>query len=190
MSLFILLELSMCWQFTVAIFTILGATVTAIYTAITYGIFKQNKNVNQFSVYLALRNNLTSDVFTYTAHYAKKAKLIVDRSNSINSPGYKTEHDSFEINLVNFKRDVLDNIEDLAIFWDRGILSSDLIDAGYGYSILYIGANQTVREIIKELLIERETCNGFGRLYIKIHSALNDKEKGNYPPTLIDKLKV
>lgn len=190
MNLFILLELSMCWQKTVAVFTIVGATVTAIYTGITYGIFKQNKNATQFSAYLSLRNNLTSDVFSYTAHYAKTGKLIINLSNSINSPGFKIEHDSFEINLINLKRDVLDNIEDLAIFWDRKMLSSDLIDAGYGYNILYIGSNKVVRDIIVELSKERDICNGFDRLYVKIHSDLNDKEKANYPSTLIEKPKV
>jgi hypothetical protein len=181
----VLLDISEKWTVISSVSTIAVFIVTTLYTIITFSIFRQNKNANQLSAYLALKKDLTTDTFVFSAGYCRNNKFKIDESNTvIEECGYKLDNGEFIINFITFKREVLDHIEDLALFEEKNLLSLDLIDAGYGYSLLHIGSNDEVRKMILSLKNQGRVYNGFGSLYSKIFKTLNAKERNNYKPTL------
>jgi hypothetical protein len=164
--------------------TIVACIVGAIYTAITFSILKQNSKANALSAYLALKKDLTSDIFLLVSEHAFKNTLEI--SDFVTSPlGYEINAEVLKIERRKLIRDVLNNIEDLALFHEKEILEIDIIDSGYGYDILFIGNNFA----IKSLLNGYNTINvyrGFDKIYTKIYNRLSKEEKNSYSPYLFE----
>jgi hypothetical protein len=96
---------------------------------------------------------------------------------------YLVENNQLKIRQSILTAKVLNNIEDLSIFYEKGILKLSTIDAGYGYSILNIGNNIVIREILsRESEIGLQAYSGFRKLYDEIWSLLDDKEKTKFIP--------
>lgn len=181
------LEISQNWTIASIICTIAVFIVTGIYTVVTFFIFQQNKKANQISAYLALKKDLTSDIYTIFSRHCRENTVQIDLQNSITAHGgYQIFQNTLQVNSAVFIRDILGNIEDLALFYENSILSFNLVDAGYGYSLLHIGNNQVVRDYIKQLKINGSVYNGYGNLYKDIYKSLSWLERGNYKSSLFD----
>ena len=183
----IFLDSNTFWTITSTICSIAILIVTGIYVIVTFYIFRQNKKANQINAYLALKKELNSDIFTLCSSHCSRNKFTIARDNTITETcGYKIESEVLTINSRLFIRDILGNIEDLALFYENDILSFKLIDGGYGYSILHIGNNSSVRDFIRFLKADGSVYNGFGNLYFKIRDSLSYLEKSNYKQNLFE----
>ena len=182
------LEINDSWAIASTVATIAATLVALIYTFITLKIFRQNKNANKLSAYLELRKELTNDIFTLVTAHCQRNTINIDNTNSVRElAGYKISDGVLQINKFDFTRYVLGSLEDLALFYENKILSIQLIDSGYGYSILYIGNNESVRSLLKELRSTANVYNGFENIYAGIFKRLSNDEKRKYKDLLIDK---
>ena len=191
------LEISI-WDKTSSISTVVSALITFIYTIVTYVLLKQNKrliaqnkDMNEVTVYLKLKEDLTKDVFNEFAHYCALSKMslkIYDDNRLTSISGVHINDDILYINKKSFKKNILGNIEDLALLYQKNILSIDIIDSGYGYQILDIGNNLEVRRVLIDNRIEYpDSYFGFSTLYELIYLRLDDKSKKRYKKNLTEK---
>jgi hypothetical protein len=166
--------------------TVGACILSLVCTVISFIVLQQNKKAIEASAYLTIRNDLAKDVFILASTHCKANFFNIDDTNSIQGVGYTITNGMMKLNQVLFVRDVLGNIEDLALFCESKILSINFIDSGYGYSILEIGNNLNVRSTIR--LLRRSGCvyNGFNSLYCKIHSKLPYNEKDKYKCNILD----
>lgn len=176
------------WTGVGAIVTIVACIAGITYTFITYKIFKQNSNTNQLTAYLSIRKELTSEVFTLFTKHCRLDSIVIDDSLA-NRDGYAIESEKMFITKYIFLRDILGNIEDLALFYEKKLLTIQMIDSGYGYPLLHIGNNITVRDFIKRYRDSGlEVYCGFEKLYNKIYGRLKGHERNKFCPTLIPKI--
>lgn len=147
----------------------------------------QNAIANELSAYMALKKDLLTKVFTETTRYSFNNKLVIDDKNTL-TEGFKImDDDTLKINQITLVADVLNNIEEVAIFYERGVLTLRTIDAAFGYSILNIGNCDAIREKIKEWQASgEEVFDGFTTLYSALYGQLSLTEKPKYKPGLID----
>lgn len=174
------------WTGVAAIVTIIACIAGIAYTIITYKIFKQNSNTNQLAAYLSIRKELTSEVFTLFTNYCRLDSITIDDSLT-KADGYVIGGGNMTITRHIFLRDILGNIEDLALFYEKKLLTMEMIDSGYGYPLLYIGNNITVREFIKRYRDSgQEVYCGFEKLYNKIYDQLDGNEKNKFCKRLVE----
>lgn len=193
------------WSILSSIATVLACIVAAVYTIATYKILSvtskaakatsdaaiQNATANELSAYLELRKDLTSEVFWNVSSYAYRKDLtsnedkIVITQNINSKEEWEIIEEILYIRPLCLIKAVLNNIEDLAIFLDKGVLTIETIDAGFGYSLLYIGNNDTIRNFIKEQNNSGSSVyGGFENLYALIYDKLKPEEKEKYKSTL------
>lgn len=173
------------WTGVSSIVTLVACGAGIMYTIITYKILKQNSKTNQLTAYLSIRKELTSEIFTLFTNYCRLDSIVID--DTLDNPeGYKIESQKMFITRYIFLKDVLGNIEDLALFYERKLLTMEMIDSGYGYSILHIGNNITVRESIKRYRDSgQEVYCGFEKLYSMIFDQLKGNEKTKFNKRLL-----
>lgn len=196
------------WTKVSAISTGIAAFATIIYVIFTWSIFRATSNAakasakaadetakaaasnaiaNELSAYLTLKADLTSEIFNKVSRYSRLNKLEIT-TNLNEQVQYTLDDDVLRIKEEEFILKVLNNIEDLALFHDKNVLTIETIDAGYGYSILNIGNNEAVRRWIRQELEDgSEAYAGFEKLYELIYNRLeSEREKERFKPKLID----
>ena len=177
------------WSIANTIATSLAVIVAGLYTVITYSLFKQTKNANQVSVYFTLKKELSGDFFTKVSNYCSRDSIeIKDMGLPKDFEGYNLLTEILYVERTLFIRDVLGNIEDLAMLYQKNILELGFIDTGYGYQILFIGNNEKVRSLLRDIRKDfPDACGGFEDLYEKIWQRLTPSIKLKYKKTLFDK---
>lgn len=187
----ILLHHNIDWAVVSDIATVLAFFAAALYTWFTYDILKQtakaanqNATANELSAYLALRKDLCTPHFSLVTQYARSNKLTLLDKPLVTNGGETHSYEQngyYFITKASLITDILNNVEDLALFHERNILTIETIDSGFGYTILNLGNNTEINQYINKLREhQREAFNGFIKLYGSIYNMLDETEKSNY----------
>lgn len=196
------------WVAVSSIGTILAALAAILYTYLTYRLLNktseaakssseaakasaeaakataeaavQNAIANELSVYLSLKTDLTSKIFNLVSKHCRLNSIeVLDYIPK--GIDYEEVEQKLRITQHCLTTEVLNNLEDLSIFWDKDVLKLKTIDDGYGYNILYIGNNNEIRRILdKEKASGIQTYTGLRKLYNAIYLMLNDSEKNAF----------
>lgn len=165
------------WAVMSSIATCLGTIVAGIYAYFTYHLLKKseesvavsNRIVN-FQVYSEISKSLSDDLFYKWALKCQEINLILE-------PQDKSE----------VKRFLLNPLEDLALFSQKGLISIDDVSSGYGSTILQVGNNDAIGLLIsEEQKVFSETFSGFEELYENIYNKCSSAEVVNYKRRIKD----
>lgn len=188
----ILLHHNINWSAVSSIATVLAFLAAGIYTLFTYQLLKatskatqQNAIANELSAYLALRKDLCSTFFLLVTRHARWDTLILEDNpvlNNNNQPEqFLEENGKLKIAKTTLVTEVLNNIEDLFLFYDNKVLSIDTIDSGFGYSILYLGNNSEIKNLIKTMREgQPDLYNGIVELYGLIWNKLGSNQQKDF----------
>ena len=93
-----------------------------------------------------------------------------------------------ENNTIVLKEHLLDNFEDLALFYEDGLVEISKINSGFGAKILVLGNCALVREFISQTRDQEsdELYKGFETLYNKIYEISNPNERLGRLPRLFN----
>lgn len=186
------------WIAISAIGTLVSSIATIVYTSLTFSILKStnksataNAKTNQLTAYMEIKKDLTTSLFITVCKFARKNNISIFQSSSngqsVDVGNQYLEKDGLlKISDTCLTHLVLNNIEDLALFYDQSFLTIDLIDSGFGYNILHLGNNIQIREFIQECRnFQPNAFDGFVILYGLIYNRLSTSEKLNYKSHLI-----
>lgn len=177
----ILNEIWSGWTILSSLGTCLAAIVAVFYTIFTYRLlnrtnqtFHKTNSINEFLIYKEISDKFSNTLTVYLVDKCISGKFSID---------YKNESDD-EADLINshtINRFLLNPIEDIAVFWEQGLISIKTIDSGFGYKILSIGNCSVINKHVADMRSTLPTVyNGFQKLYNAIHANATDAEKKNY----------
>jgi hypothetical protein len=155
---------------------IAGTIATILYTFLTYRLLMQNKKINEtnnklaeFQIYNEIAKLLSTD----------NAKAWVEKCR--NKTILVTEETRNKICY-----ELLNPLEDLAKFWEDKLVTIESINSGFGLTILVVGNNDKIAELIKSEKSEHEALyTGIESLYMKIYSLCNEVEKKKFKDKII-----
>ena len=172
---------------TAATASALAATASADAAKATAEGVKQNAISNELSAYLALKKDLLTDIFIQTTTFCSQNMILVDDRNEVSKGFEVLEDGNLKINQMTLVKDVLNDIEEVAMFYEREVMTLRTIDAAFGYAILNIGNCGVIRDKIKTWQQSgEEVFDGFSTLYSKLYNGLSISEKTKYKPNLLD----
>lgn len=170
------------WTALGAASALLAAIGGIVYTYFTLRILIQNKSAIQGDMYLKLKDTMTNETLLLASTYSYADTLIIKDDNSLTTgSGFVIAENILMVNKNSFMKNVLGNLEDLALLNEQKVLSLDFIDAGYGYQILQIGNNSEVKRVINEIRrYYPETYDGINKLYYSIWLKLKKDQRSKY----------
>lgn len=142
-----------------------------------YQIKKINRR-NEYDTYNQVKKDIDSDFVRQLIKAIKDASIELVTATPVTPDSKKTY-----ILGSDLTSKFLDHVEDLYIFYSKGLISREIIDAGFGYKILIVGNNDKVEEFIDKLRTINDDNNlyaGFHELYQVIYSKLSKHQKGNF----------
>lgn len=174
------------WTALGACSTLIAAIGGIVYTYFTLKILIQNKRAIQGDMYLKLKDTMTNETLELTSTYSYADALKVIDDNSLTTvSGFLLMENKLMINKRNFIKNVLGNLEDLALLNEQKVLSLEFIDAGYGYKILQIGNNTEVKRVINEIRKNYpDTYDGINKLYYAIWLKLKKDHRSSYSKSI------
>ncbi len=174
-----LLQATNQWDASVFV-SIATCIVAIIYTVITLKILMQNNKSLKLSAYLELKKELGKGIFPIASRHCRANTLSLDETIAA-TDCYEVSASGLKIREHLLITDVLGNIEDIALLHEHKILDIDMIDAGFGYNILFIGNNPVIKGILNKYHTpENRVYNGFNTIYKLIRGSLSEKERTNY----------
>lgn len=170
------------WTVISAMAALIAAIVAIFYTYYTYHLLEANKKtleksnkINEFQIYKEISANLSSDDATKLIDLCDEGNLEIDYSNTIPAEGETKIKSGF------LNRKLLNPLEDIAVFWESGLIDLKTIDSGFGYKILSIGNCETImNHVIKARATWPNVFSGFEALYNEIYSKCPEEEKKGY----------
>jgi hypothetical protein len=183
------------WVGIAAIGTLAAAFVAARYTYLTRGILvstresieRQNtsierqRKVAEFEIYMRIADSLDAGKAQKLIDACCDNTLVIDSENP-------NEHLTLMVAISGgkFERLVLNPLEDLAKFYEDGLISIDSVDSGFRYVILSVGNNEHVKTYLKLQKIKYpNSFKGFKKLYSEIYLKVLPEEQENYTPTIL-----
>ena len=170
------------WTVISAIAALVAAIVAVFYTYYTYNLLKANKEtlarnnkINEFQIYKEISASLSSEDATRLIDLCDEGKLEIDYSNTIPTAGETKIKSDF------LNRRLLNPLEDIAVFWESGLITLKTIDSGFGYKILSIGnCEAIINHVIKSRISWPNVFSGFEALYNEVYSKCAEEEKRGY----------
>jgi hypothetical protein len=160
----------------------IGSIIAAVFTILLFSLarteLKRNNLIAEGDLYFRIKEDFDTDVSRKMHACIVDNQITFDKDGT--SPTIKLRnHECYT--LTHFTYTYLGSFEDLAFFHEKGLISHDVLDAGFGYMILEAGNNETICEIVRYLRNGKEkdksVYSGFEKLYIKIRNTLNDEQK-------------
>jgi hypothetical protein len=166
--------------------TLVAAIGGVVYTYFTLRILTQNKRAIQGDMYLKLKETMTNETLLLASSYSYDDALIVKDDNSLTTvSGFTITENKLMVNKNSFIKNVLGNLEDLALLNEQKVLSLEFIDAGYGYQILQIGNNPEVKRVINEIRRNYpDTYYGINKLYCSIWLKLKKDQRSKFSKSI------
>jgi hypothetical protein len=163
------------WQELANVSAVLTMFITAIYAGITYSLLKKSEES------VAANNKLINFQI-----YNDISRSIV--SNEFNDWVVKCRDKDLELSIedkYSIKMNLLNPLEDLALFLEKKLISIEDVSSGYGSVILVVGNNNAVANLIIEEQREfSETFSGFESLYSEIYKRCKPDEIMKLKPTI------
>lgn len=157
---------------------IAASIATILYTGLTFILLMQNKKINstnnklaEFQIYNEIAKKIT------TPEVSQLIRNILNNNFNLD-----------ENNTIVLKEHLLDNFEDLALFYEDGLVEISKINSGFGAKILVLGNCTLVREFISQTRNQEsdELYKGFETLYNKIYEISNPNERLGRLPRLFN----
>jgi|GEM_PF-3549554 len=170
------------WTVISAIAALVAAIVAIFYTYYTYNLLNANEEtlaksnkINEFQIYKEISASLGSDEATKLIDLCGEGKLEIDYSNTTPLAGETKIKSGF------LNRKLLNPLEDIAVFWESGLITIKTIDSGFGYKILCIGNCEAImNHVLKSRQSWPNVFSGFEALYNEVYSKCADEEKQGY----------
>lgn len=170
------------WTVISAIAALVAAIVAIFYTYYTYHLLQANEKtleksnkINEFQIYKEISASLSSEDATKLIDLCDEGQLEIDYSNAIPATG----ETKVKSGLLN--RKLLNPLEDIAVFWESGLIDLKTIDSGFGYKILSVGNSEAImNHVIKARVTWPNVFSGFEALYNEIYSKCPEEEKKGY----------
>ena len=178
------------WTVISSIGSLIAAIVAILYTYYTYHLLQKSKetldkanDINEFQIYKEISNSISSEEFTNIFDGCLKNNMAI----IIN--GTATEKDQISSDKIN--RNLLNPLEDIAIFWKKGLISTATINSGFGYKILKVGSCKAIKEHIINV---RENLpgvyEGLEELYQAIYKISTPSEKEGHSEFIVEQIKT
>jgi hypothetical protein len=150
-----------CLNTTTQIFTIVGAVATAMYTLLTYKLlkstaksFETTNKLAEFQIYSEISKLLNTEESNKLINTISSNWFNIDKMPNVVT--YPTTHSPELIYSHNLNRHVLGPLEDLAKFYNDGLIELNSINTGWGSLIIKLWENDKIKDYILYL---RETNN-------------------------------
>lgn len=169
------------WTIISSVGSALAALVAILYTRFTYRLLKQTNdtfdktnNLNEFIIYKEISGKLSSDKITLLIDKCISGTISVDYTNKSDET-----QNIFNSNTIN--RCLLNPLEDIAIFWEKDLISVGTINAGFGYKILSVGSCAVISKHVKDIRVSLPNVySGFEKLYNAIYDASSQSERNEF----------
>jgi hypothetical protein len=159
----------------------IGSIIAAIFTIMLFSLarheLKRNNQIAEGDLYFRIKEDFDTDISRAIHSCVVHNQIKFDKSStpeSVNATGTS-------YSITHFTNAYLGSFEDLAFFHDKGLMSLEVLDSGFGYMILETGNNETICNIIQHLRAGKENddsiYSGFETLYKKIRATLTDEQK-------------
>lgn len=149
----------------------------------------KNNSIAELDIYFKIKSDLNSpdSQQIYSALIEEHLRFARNQDGSVGFLVKNKENwEPFQMNRIN--SNLLGHIEDLALVYEKGLVTFDTIMAGYGSLILNAGNSPAIYNYISYLRNEKfkdkDLYSGFEQLYLKIHSHLTDDLKTRYRPVI------
>ena len=176
------------WTAISALGALIAAGVAAIYTYFTYQLLTTNREtadktnrLNEFQIYKEVSAHLNNADTKYLSDICRNNTLIINYNINAAEKNVNTVSSDY------LNRILLNALEDIAVFWKNGLIKTETLNTGFGYTILGIGNCQTVIDhIIKSRLAFPNLFSGFEELYNEIFAICPEEETKGYRKRLIN----
>ncbi|MFN5168161.1 MAG: hypothetical protein ACK5DD_00940 [Cyclobacteriaceae bacterium] len=146
---------------------------------------KKNNEISELDVYFKIKADLNSDSSQKIYLAILENRLLFVR-NLNGSVGFEISDGATWQTLPMSQVDVgfLGHVEDLALAYEKGLISLETIMSGYGSLILNSGNSPSIYNYISYLRNEKyhdkDLYSGFEQLYLKIYGCLSESLKLKY----------
>lgn len=150
---------------------------------------KKNNEISELDIYFKIKADLNSESSQriYTAILENHLQFVRNQNATVNFQifeGLSWEPLPMSVVDIGF----LGHIEDLAMAYEKSLISLETIMSGYSSLLLTAGNSPCIYNYISYLRNEKfndkELYSGFEQLYLKLYSRLSEDLKKRYRPVL------
>jgi hypothetical protein len=162
-----------------------GSVVAAVFTIFLFYLarkeLKKNNLIAEGDLYFRIKQDFDTEFSKeiYSSILHNEIKFCLD----INPTCVKISKDKSYTSAYFFQA-FLGSFEDLAFFHEKGLMSFEVLDSGYGYMVLETGNNNAVVSSIQFLRQSKggdiNIFIGFETLYKKLRATLGEEAKKKY----------
>jgi hypothetical protein len=155
---------------------------------------KKNNELAELDIYFRIKSDLSTplaqkisqSIFQQTLNFVRNSDgsvefRILDKTDKTGNTYEPFSLDDMDLGLLN-------HFEDLALSFDKKLISMDMIRSGYGTLLLNSGNFPAVYNYISylrnEVFNDQDLYSGFESLYSKLYKELSDQQKKRYRPSI------
>jgi len=161
--------------------SLVGAAFTILLFFLASKELKRNNLIAEGDLYFRIKQDFDTE-FSRKVHGLVISNRMIFHKDTVPESVRVSDNETYP--LTHFTYSYLGSFEDLSFFHEKGLMSLDVLDAGFGYMILETGNSKVIFDIIQHLRNGKEKDNsiyiGFENLYKKIRDTLNEDQKKLY----------
>ena len=154
----------------------ISITLTLLVVLRTY---LRSKKIEKMDFYFRIKNDLYSDGSKLLSGSIWEGTILMEEENGRPYLKYTVTENNVQINNK-LSLDLLDNLEDLYLFYDDGLISKRLLYEGFGTVIIKTGDNIVVNEFLNRLRVvdgDEDYYTGLGKLVKVVKEYQKNKKK-------------
>lgn len=184
---YVMHECNSNWSLFADIMSGVGSIGAAVFTIFIYRLaskeWKRNNSISELDLYYKIKRDFSTefsqDVLINIARNDLEFKSITEDYSTIEWLGGPVYDSSY------FVQAFLGSFEDLAMFHDKGLMAFETLNSGYGSTILMVGNNRAIVDLIRHLRArlkdgDANYYSGFEDLYRRVRETLEEDRQKYY----------